>query len=190
MSRTLTVRKGFKVLAAVAALAAATVTTTVVATPTAAAAGAVVTCTGQENVSWSPALTNTPRDTMVTINGRLGALGSPGACVSVGAGVDSAQYQEIFTFPNDSCTTAGLAVPGSRLITWDDGETSTFTFSATIVNGIGSEVVTLTGTISEGRFAGTPAVETVQVPQLNPLLCAGPGATSVTGQAELELLPV
>lgn len=160
------------------------------AAPAASAGTALVTCTGQETVSYSPALTNTPRDTTVTIDGNLGALADPGSCVSVGTRVSSVSYHEVFTFPNDSCTTGGINLPGSRVFKWDDGESSTFTFSASIVNGVGTEIVTLTGTITAGRFDGSPAVETIQVPQLDPALCAGSGITSNSAQAELEILPL
>jgi hypothetical protein len=177
-----------RMLAALAALLAATASIAVIAPSAASASPALVTCTGQEAVSWSPPLTDTPQNTTVTIDGALGALANPGICVSVGTSVSSVSYQEIFAFPNDSCTTAALNVPGSRVFMWDDGQTSTFTFSASIVNGIGTEIVTLTGTITAGRFNGHVAVETIQVPQLDPALCAGSGATSNTAQAELEIL--
>jgi hypothetical protein len=179
-----------RTLAALAALLAATALAAVIAPSVASASTDIVTCTGQETVSWSPPLSNTPHDTTVTIDGRLGALGSPGTCTSVGTSASSVSYHEVFAFPSDSCTTAGIDLPGSRTFTWDNGQTSTFTFTASIVNGVGTEIVTLTGSITAGRFSGETAVETIQVPQLDPLLCAGSGITSNTAQAELEILPL
>jgi hypothetical protein len=179
-----------RMLAALAALLAAIASAAVIAPSDASAGTDLVTCTGQETVSWSPPLTNTPQDTTVTIEGMLGALGNPGSCVSVGTSVSSVSYREVFSFPNDSCTTAGINLPGSRVFTWDNGQSSTFTFTASIVNGVGTEIVTLTGTITAGRFDGDPAVETIEVPQLDPALCAGSGITSNSAQAELEILPL
>lgn len=181
---------GGRTVAALAALLAATASAAIIAPSAASAGTALVTCTGQETVSWSPPLTNAPQDTTVTIDGALGALADPGTCVSVGTSVSSVSYQEVFAFPSDSCTTAGINLPGSRVFTWDNGQTSTFTFSASIVNGVGTEIVTLTGSITAGRFNGYTAVETIQVPQLDPALCAGSGITSNTAQAELEILPL
>lgn len=175
-----------KSLIAVAALLA-TITTAAIAVPTASASTDLVTCTGQEHVSWSPPLTNTPKDTTVTIDGKLGTGANPGSCLST-AGVSSASYHEVFTFPHDTCTTAGLNLPGSRVFAWDNGQTSTFTFTSSIANAAGSEIVTLTGTITAGRFSGQHAVETIQVPQLDPAQCAGSGAASDTAQAELQVL--
>lgn len=151
----------------------------------------LVTCTGMEAVSYSPGLTYTPHDTTVTINGSLGSLGSaarPGACVAPGAGITSATYTEVFNRPGASCVQAAFNGPGARVITWNDGQTSTFTFTAQIQTLPAASIVTLTGTITAGRFTGRTAVETIQIPQLNLLQCSTTGITASTDLATLIIV--
>ncbi|MGF7237930.1 MAG: hypothetical protein ACQSGP_23660 [Frankia sp.] len=154
----------------------------------ASAAPAHVTCTGQEAVNYSPGLTFTPHDTTVTINGFLGSAGNPGLCVAPGEGITSATYTEVFNRPGASCVQALFDGPGSRVIVWSDGHSSTFTFTAQIQTLPAASLVTLTGTITSGEFAGRRAVETIQIPQLDLLQCLTTGIDNSIALATLIIL--
>jgi hypothetical protein len=49
---------------------------------------------------------------------------------------------------------------GSKTVTWNTGQTSTFSYNK-VSSNVGSNVVTETGIITSGLFAGSTAVETV-----------------------------
>jgi hypothetical protein len=154
----------------------------------ASAAPADVICTGQEAVNYSPGLTSAPRDTTVTINGLLGSAGNPGLCVALGKRITSATYREVFNRPSASCVQALFNGPGSRVIVWGDGRSSIFTFSAQIQTLPVASLVTLTGTITSGEFTDRRAVETIQIPQLDPLQCSTTGIVNSIALATLVIL--
>lgn len=153
----------------------------------AASGSSLVSCTGQETVNYNPPLTDTPKNTIVTINGKLGSGALDGLCTASGTGITSGTYSETFTRPGASCAQVAFNDPGSRVITWNDGTQSTFTFTAQIQTLPAASVVTLTGSITAGRFAGHATVETIQIPQPNALQCSTTGIGNSTDLATLVI---
>ncbi|MED7955083.1 hypothetical protein PUR61_24580 [Streptomyces sp. BE20] len=161
------------------------------ATGTAAAAPLLttVTCTGQSQISYSPPLTNTAKPTDITAHGDFGALASPGSCLGIGASVTSAHYDESFSNPSQSCSSGVATQSGTRIFTWDNGQTSTFPYTTTLTSIGGQSASVRTGTITAGRFAGLPAEQITIVPSLDPLACAGAGIDHTTSQTTLTVGP-
>ncbi len=148
-----------------------------------------ITCSGQSNISYSPPLTNTPQATSITAHGDLGSLASPGLCLAIGATVASAYYDESFTNPSQSCSSGVATQSGTRVFTWDNGQTSTFPYTTTLTSVGGQSASLRTGTISAGRFAGLSAEQVTIVPSLDPLACAGAGIAGTTSQTTLTIGP-
>ncbi|MFD3851720.1 hypothetical protein ACFWVB_38485 [Streptomyces microflavus] len=148
-----------------------------------------VTCTGQSNISYSPPLTNTAQATAITAHGDFGSLASPGLCVALGASVFSAYYDESFTNPSQSCSSGVATQSGTRVFTWDNGQTSTFPYTTTLISVGGQSASLRTGTISSGRFTGLSAEQVTIVPSLDPLACAGAGIAGTTSQTTLTIGP-
>lgn len=144
----------------------------------ASAASNLVSCTGQEDVTYNPGLTFTPQDTTVTIRGFLGSSAPGCSCVAPGTDITSATYSEVFGRPGASCSQLAFDAPGTRTFAWNDGTTSTFPFTAQIQTTPTASTVTLTGTISAGRFQGHTAVEEIVIPQPSAVQCAGTGLTN------------
>jgi hypothetical protein len=87
-----------------------------------------------------------------------------------------------------SCLSIGQTGSSIRVITWNTGQTSSFSYNAmsSIVNG--NTVVTLTGAITAGLFAGDAAEEVIVSPALNLLGClTPPGITSLFSATTLTI---
>jgi hypothetical protein len=52
----------------------------------------------------------------------------------------------------------------TKVLTWSTGDTSTFAFNQVATTIGGNTVVTLTGVITQGLFAGSTAIETITGP--------------------------
>ncbi|MBY8851945.1 hypothetical protein K7G98_28145, partial [Saccharothrix sp. MB29] len=72
--------------------------------------------------------------------------------------------------------------------TWDDGRTSTFSYTVTVSSLPGLDVVTKTGTITAGAFAGRAAQATQAAPTLDPLQCLGQGVQRQTALGTFAIL--
>ncbi|MCX4755711.1 hypothetical protein [Kitasatospora purpeofusca] len=175
---------------------AATGLTTALLLPVSATGSAVaaplltaVTCTGQSQISYSPPLTNTAKPTAITAHGDFGALASPGLCLGVGTSVTSAHYDESFSNPSQSCSSGIATQSGTRVFTWNDGQTSTFPYTTTLTSIGGQSASVRTGTISAGRFAGLAAEQITIVPSLDPLACDGDGIAHTTSRTTLSIGP-
>jgi hypothetical protein len=120
--------------------------------PPACASNALVTCTGSEDVTFDPALTNTLQSTEVKVTGTLDCLQllPPNRF----SGGHSAEFARDY-----SCLTLLGGGSGTRVIYWDDGTTSTFEFQSSNQAVNGQFIATRTGQITSGRFAGHAALE-------------------------------
>jgi hypothetical protein len=129
------------------------------AAPAQAAAVNVV-CFGTQNVALSPGmLLLTPRDVMFTVNDNY----SP--CVSASRPrVTSAQSHRSWLGKGVACMVAPRTASLSKELTWNNGQTSTFTFNQIATSVGGNSVITEFGSITAGMFAGATAVETVSGP--------------------------
>jgi len=145
------------------------------------AAATDLTCAGTESVTFSPGLLLTPQQVTLHTNRQWGP------CVSSDAAVTSGFDAE--TFVNTiSCLSLATAGTGTLTFTWSNGRTSTFMFNKSVSHPIGQTVVTYTGTIVAGEFAGDSVLETITGAALNLTAClAPPGITSTFGIAVLEI---
>lgn len=154
------------------------------APPRAHAAVADLTCTGTESVTFHPGLLLASQQ--VTVH--TSRVWAP--CVSSDPAVTSGSDAESFV-NTISCLSLAAAGTGTVTFTWSNGRTSTFVFNKTVSHPIGQTIVTYTGTIVAGEFAGDSALETITGAALNLTAClAPPGITSTFGIAVLEITSV
>jgi hypothetical protein len=83
--------------------------------------------------------------------------------------------------------------PGSKLIDWSNGQSSTFNFTTTADIVDGNFVLALVGDISAGLFKGGSAedITTLSSQSAKGFLtaCEGNGITTVNGVTELTIIP-
>jgi hypothetical protein len=149
-------------------------------------AGATVvdlTCLGTQQVRITPGLTFQPKPVAITVTTRYSGCVSPSM-----PAITSGVHTDSFVIPGASCLGPLLETgQGSETITWNTGQASTFSFARTGNTVGGATVVTQTGTISSGVFAGKSAVKAVVSPALNLLQCLFGGVTDRTGPVTLTL---
>lgn len=172
-------RKAFTALAtSVLALLA------VLAVPTPASASVtLLTCTGTYQTSYSPGLTYTPQavhyQTATTY-----------ACL-LGGTVTSGNAALVADLPAASCVDLlGSVVTGSTTVTWNTGETTTYSWSSTAVNVLGTLVTTTVGQVTAGKYLGAHVQRVTISPNLQALINAcnsGTGLTQEAGTAVLTL---
>lgn len=167
---------------ALAASAAVSVALCCGAFATSASALTQVTCNGLNAVTYSPPLTNTLKTT--TINSQT----SFGTCVSLThPGIVSGTVANGTTTGPSSCTAVLGNFSAVNVITWNTGQTSTFTFNGYVNEVDGQFVIVLTGSITSGLFAGATATE--QTTLLGDLSsCAGAGIAYNSGPAALTIV--
>ncbi|WP_157642769.1 hypothetical protein [Burkholderia ubonensis] len=146
-----------------------------------------VICTGSETLSFNPALTNTQRNLVVTDTASL----SP--CLVVGvSGINSAT-ESAQGVANLSCQMLLGGGPATKIIHWSNGQSSTFSYTASSSAINGNFVITQTGNISAGLFKGQSAVGVSTLTSLSQpdflTACAGSGVTSVSGGTTLTIAP-
>lgn len=135
--------------------------------PAQAVSLAAISCTGWTYTTYSPGLTNTVRPTTVVDQGRLNVVGphSPtGSCLAVGSGASSGT-RDVTALLNLSCN-AILTETGVETINWNDGQSTSFTFTAEAAHVGSNTVLTETGAVDSGEFAGDHVVETFTAPNL------------------------
>jgi len=117
------------------------------------------TCVGTQHVNHSPGLLLlTPRVTTMTIDEIFAPCVSPAR-----PGITGQSHSSVQTRP---ITCLALLSPNSfsKVLTWSTGETSTFAFNQVATTVGGNTVVTMTGVITGGLFAGSSAIETITGP--------------------------
>jgi hypothetical protein len=155
-------------------------------TPAQALSLATISCTGWTYTTYSPGLTNTVRPTTVVDQGRLNVIGphSPtGSCIAVGSGATSGT-RDVTALLNLSCN-AILTETGVETIKWDDGQSTSFSFTATAAHVGSNTVLTETGNVTSGEFAGDHVVETFTAPNASFTDCA-----TTTGVGSLDYATV
>lgn len=142
------------------------------AVTTVLAAGAVPAWTAEQAPSscplttrflMSPGVTMTPQDFTFTQEGRIGPCAGSGksGTFTVAAGEG-----------NGSCPSARAVAPFT--ITWDGGGVSKGTFEGTTA----AVLAYITGTVTEGRYAGTPFRSVAVLNASGPLNCGTAGVTA------------
>lgn len=156
------------------------------------AAVATVSCTGWSYTTYSPGLTDTVRPTEVIVAGRLNVIDahSPtGSCLALGSNATSGQ-RNVTALLDLSCD-AVLTETGTETIDWNDGQSTSFSFTATAAHVGSNTVLTETGTVTSGEFLGEKVVETFTA--ANPAFtdCATEtGVTSLDYATVLTILPL
>ncbi|WP_030398118.1 hypothetical protein [Kitasatospora purpeofusca] len=156
--------------AAVPSAAAPARTTTLVA----------VVCVGSDTTNYDPGLRTFSQtvDTYGTDEGH--------SCTGVGriSGLNSftASFTGHYTA---SCVSPIQAGSGTEVLTWNDGTTSTWSWSSTVAtNSAGQLVGTYDGPITAGRYSGANLNNTDVEPNTNVTACfSAPGLTQTTGTA-------
>ncbi|HEY1572974.1 MAG TPA: hypothetical protein VGG05_16650 [Pseudonocardiaceae bacterium] len=114
------------------------------ASPANASAGSI-SCTGWTHTTYSPGLTNTPQSTTVVDDGDLNVIGehSPtGSCLAIGSGA-TAGMRDVTAQLNPGCTQL-IVETGVETINWNDGRSTSFTFSANVTRGLATTVIAVT----------------------------------------------
>ncbi|RYZ36640.1 MAG: hypothetical protein EOO71_31070 [Myxococcaceae bacterium] len=139
-----------------------------------------VTCaTGTSVGSFTPGVTNTPRQ--VTSRGK----GLFGPCLGTQPGIVYGEFSYTGT-GSVSCLTNNST--GRFSVTWNDGTTSTVG-SASIITVRPNVVISeVSGVITSGRFQGATIVHTVTLAQTDLSKCSGTGFTDVAGPGTLTVL--
>lgn len=180
-------RRLFAAIAALALTGTASAVTAVpasaqTAAPTGTQALVQVTCTGQEDVTYSPGITNTPALVTITTSAQYApCLHINGLQVTTMSGEASAQSETMA-----ACTEVELPDGESTtsVIEWSNGQLSTWEYTTTTQNVAGNYVTVGVGQIIDGLYEGAIAQRELVLPGLVEALqaCATPeGMTGVSG---------
>ncbi|WP_299538911.1 hypothetical protein [uncultured Streptomyces sp.] len=136
-----------------------------------------VTCTppSSASVTYNPPLTNTPQVSSASLNWQLGP------CVSTSVpALTSGTHSAVNPPRTRTCLELLNTAAETRTITWNTGATSTLSLNRTTTVAGAVLVVTFTGTVTAGLFAGDTVVATQTGPATDILLCTL-GLGSVSG---------
>lgn len=128
-------------------------------------APAAVVCTTSSDWTYSPGVVLVPRPLRTSV--RDGYT----SCTGLGGAVAGSGTSEFVVDRSAGCLEPLAAVEESRVITWADGTTSTFSYTVTVTSAPGADVVTKVGTITDGVFAGRSAQAVQAAPALDLVRC-------------------
>jgi hypothetical protein len=168
-------KRQFAALAAVLGLALGSA---MVAAP-AHASTATISCTGWTHATYTPGLTDTAKPTTVVVDGNLNVIDehSPtGSCLAIGSSATAGERN--VTAQLDVGCTQLIVETGVETINWNDGQSTSFTFSANVTRGASNTVLVETGTVTAGEFAGATVVETFTAPNTAFADCGTPGGVT------------
>ncbi|SDO47866.1 hypothetical protein [Lentzea jiangxiensis] len=126
---------------------------------------AAVTCTTSSNWTYSPGVVLLPRPVRTSVKDQYTS------CTSASGAVAQRGSSEFVVDRTAGCLEPLAAVAESRLISWTDGRTSTFSYTVTITSAPGADVITKVGTITDGVFAGRPAQAVQAAPAVDLARC-------------------
>jgi hypothetical protein len=135
-----------------------------------------ISCTGWTHASYTPGLTTTVRPTTVVVDGDLNVIDdrSPtGSCLSVGSSATAGE-RDVTALLDLSCTQL-IVERGTETITWNDGRSTSFAFSADVARLSSATVITETGTVTSGEFLGGTVIETFTAPNTALTACGTTG---------------
>jgi len=160
--------------------------------PANATSVASITCTGWTYTTYAPGLTDTVKSTKVVDEGYYNVITdhSPtGSCLALGSSASAGQRDVTATL-NVSCN-AILTETGIETINWNDGQSTSFPFTATAAHVGSNTVLTETGQVTSGEFNGDHVVETFTAPNLDFLACdTTTGVTSLDFADVITILPL
>jgi hypothetical protein len=143
------------------------------------ASTASIVCTGWTYATYAPGLTNTTQSTTTVVDGNLNVVNahSPtGSCLAVGS-TATAGTRNVTAQLDVGCTQL-LVETGVETINWNDGQSTSFTFSANVTRGLATTLIVETGTVTSGEFNGANVVETFTAPNTSFLACGTPGGVT------------
>jgi hypothetical protein len=103
--------------------------------------------------------------------------------VAVGSAATAGQEDQVLPPLNRSCTQLLVTSP-PLVFSWNDGRSSTITGTGVVTHAAGQVVITDTGTVTSGEFAGDSAVLTLTAPDADFLACFTPGGVTTLDFAE------
>jgi hypothetical protein len=142
-----------------------------------------LTCQGTESITFSPALTPTPKPTWI------GTQTTFGPCLSTDTSIHGGLAYGQAASPSASCDTLFTEAPGQATFVWSNDRTSTLSYTRTTDDLNGEIVTTETGVIISGEFARKRVTEVIVLPDLALSSCDKAGLASASGIVTLEILP-
>jgi hypothetical protein len=147
-------------------------------------AATILTCLGNEFVTYDPGITNTPRVISINVTSHLDG------CAGLPLGVRSGEGSATFTSMQ-----ACKELPGTdnvsyrQAIIWGNGYMSIINWTRVSISAVdGTATITQTGTVIAGLYARSTATATTTLPNTHPLACTTfTGVTSEGGPMMLEL---
>ncbi|MFI6510958.1 hypothetical protein ACIBCT_25410 [Streptosporangium sp. NPDC050855] len=140
-----------------------------------------VTCTGLQTTTYTPGVTLTPQTVQVNLDRNFGP------CVSLSQPAVLSGTSNVVGNATLSCLDLLSPGDGTRTITWNTGQTSTYTYTRQIINLVGQTVRTETGSITSGLFAGKTVVQTTTLATVQITDCLGEGVTGNSGPMTLNI---
>jgi hypothetical protein len=143
-------------------------------------AAATVTCEGSQTVAYSPGLTLRARQ--ATIHGTT----TLSRCVSATDPGITAARSTFRATGRLSCTSGGYS--GTRKIVWNNGRTSTMSFTSSVSVNAGQSVVAIKGEVTDGEFSGKRWSATFTMLTARPAACAtSEGLPTAAGRVLLSI---
>ncbi|WP_426730589.1 hypothetical protein [Myxococcus faecalis] len=140
----------------------------------------LLTCPGTLQARYSPGMTNTPQTIATSVSGTFGpCVGTPLTLLSASLQGGGAGQLSCLAGSTQSMST----------LTWNDGTTSTVSVSILVsARPLGEVVVTYSGTVSSGRFAGADVLMVLVLAQTQVTGCfTDEGVTATAGPVVLTL---
>jgi hypothetical protein len=144
------------------------------------ARAATTTCDGSQTVAYSPGLSLEPR--RVTVHG----TSTLSDCVSSADPAITAGRSTFTATGRLSCTSGTYA--GTRKIIWNNGRTSTLSFTSAVSVSAGQSVVAIKGSVTDGEFDGRKWSARFTMFTTRPAACATPaGLPTASGRLLLGI---
>ena len=152
-----------------------------------------VSCPGYAAVNYQPALTSNPGMVSISVNGVHGPCTSTDTTLTSGTSKGTLQ--------SDALTCTSGTDTGTETFTWNNGQTSTVSLTATISQNLaGATIVTAKGTVTAGEFLGdtvsgvytryaTVPLQCIVPPSLTSLAGTAPGVSVSGGLQLLQFFP-
>lgn len=170
---------------AVAALVVCAATIVGITSPASAANVVDIACLGSQTVTYAPGLTLVPTDQAVSVTT------SYSSCVSTAQpSITSGSSFVATNVPGRTCLSPLDTDTITVTITWNTNQTSTFTATRTVTDLAATILVTYTGTIVSGVFAGGLLVQVIEYPNIVTITCAITPLTSRTGVSVADITSI
>lgn len=141
----------------------------------------VLQCLGTESDTYTPGVVVQPRPFTVTTTGQFSS------CVDGAGAVVSGTYGPEQFGLDVGCSDLFDNFHGVRTVRWNTGDGSVLEGDGQSTEVAGQVITTFTGTVTQGRFQGLSAVQTITLPQPGVLQCLTTGYTGATGVTTLTI---